>query len=689
MSTLNRLVFAVIALSMVCGVSAGDWSGFHGAERYGRQDGTRVPLEWSSSKNVMWKTAIPGRGHSSPIVSGDSVYVTTTYETSHFAYAVWNYAISAVAVLFAATGVAVAARNIKGGHIRGGKVLQHLRFLLFAQIFTFATVLALMGRHLLDFEAGDIRPWLSSTMLLMSCLMLVSLYVPLRSRGHLATVLLLLVFVAPIVVSFKQKEIPLGLDSVKGLMAAFALVGPAVFALGLLAAHLLSRRRSLAIEPDRVDAAQDGSKAWSLAAAGVVGVAVGLAPFVLLIYRAAGYQMPDSYVWDNRVKPDASWWWIGLCVLATLAAAAGLRKLLPSDGSRGLWLSKSSFILATVLATSYFVQANFVEEPDKFVRALVCLDAENGKIRWICEGLTGSASGRSRTVTHASATPVTDGRRVFCYFGEDGLMCVSREGRLLWKKSHPVFRDKFGVGTSPVLKNGVLVIVGDMSESERLPSAITAIDSATGEPQWERQRKSHEEFAAYGTPLVRSLNGQETVIVHGWHDVKAYHLETGRELWSYPLVHEGQHLVASLTCDNDRLYVSGLRQLIALDFSKLGTGGDPLVWSRSMEGEKSSTPVVASGMIFLVTEPGLAHCLDCRTGEVLWESRLPGRYYSSVIATAGGVFFTNESGQTTVAAADRRFQKIATNRLGESVYASLAPAGDRLLVRTIRHLYCL
>jgi len=144
-----------------------------------------------------------------------------------------------------------------------------------------------------------------------------------------------------------------------------------------------------------------------------------------------------------------------------------------------------------------------------------------------------------------------------------------------------------------------------------------------------------------------------------------------------------------LTCDDERLYVSGMKRVSALDLSGLVTGRNPLVWSTSIVGEKSSTPVVISGLMFLVTENGMAFCLDSQTGEVLWEKRLSGRYYSSIIAAPNNVVFTSESGQTTVVAIDREFRKLAANTLGESVYATPAQVGNRLFVRTIRHLYCL
>jgi len=155
------------------------------------------------------------------------------------------------------------------------------------------------------------------------------------------------------------------------------------------------------------------------------------------------------------------------------------------------------------------------------------------------------------------------------------------------------------------------------------------------------------------------------------------------------MTHEGNHLVASLVSDAECLYVIGTRQIKALDLSKLGTGSDPLVWTRLIAGEKSSTPVVVDGLMFLVMETGTAFCLDAKTGEVLWKKRLRGRYYSSVVTMGNQVLFTNESGQTTIVAIDKEFRQLARNTLDESVYASFAPMGNQLFVRTHRYLYCI
>ena len=61
--------------------ASGDrWPAWRGADGQGIADGARIPLEWSATKNVRWKTALPGRGLSSPVVWGERIFLTTALE---------------------------------------------------------------------------------------------------------------------------------------------------------------------------------------------------------------------------------------------------------------------------------------------------------------------------------------------------------------------------------------------------------------------------------------------------------------------------------------------------------------------------------------------------------------------------------------------------------------------------------
>lgn len=693
MGNIKPLLMVIVALTAISDLNATDWRGFRGLEKEGRCDSATGPLNWSSSQNVVWKTAIPGRGHSSPILSENSVYLTTAYRSSLFSpiQSIWNYIIFALTLLFTIIGISFAIQNLRVRQRKIETVWQHMRFFLFTLFLVGVTTVTLFGRNLLILHNDAIRSWLTSVMLVLCCIVLSLLFVPLKSLQQLVASLLSFVFTVPAFITLKNKDLVFAFGSLKGLIITVALVSPLVLGLVLLTTYFLSSKWQSMMIQGRDCAKLTLRVMWHFMVTWSIGLIVALTPFFLILYRAADYQMSDSPIWHNRINPDISWWGIGIYVILSLITVAGFCwKSVRGGVTKKLPLQEVLFVIALALAAAFFIHINLVEKPKEFIRsAIVCLNRDSGEILWTCEGLVGQTRVESRRVTRASATAVTDGERIYGYFGVDGLMCVNPEGKLLWKKTEPMFQSGFGVGTSPVVKDNVLIVVGDVRKSEELSSSITAFDCVTGKRLWKKERKSHEAYAAYSTPLVKSLNGKQVVIVHGWQDIKAYHLNSGQEIWSYPMSHEGNHLVASLVSDVDHLYVIGAKQIRALDLSKLGTGGDTLVWSSLIVGEKSSTPVVVDGLMFLVTETGMAFCLEAQTGKILWEERLKGRYYSSVVMMGNQVLFTSESGQTTILAVDKEFRQLARNALNESIYASFATVGNQLFVRTSRYLYCI
>ena len=690
MDYIKLLLTVAVGLTAISGLSADDWPGFRGLEKDGRCDSATGPLNWSSSQNVVWKTAIPGRGHSSPIISGNAVYLTTTYESSRLFQTAWNYTIFALALLFTMTGISFTMQNLRAKQNKIRRAWQHVRFFVFAVLLFGVMIVAFFGRRLLYLDDYTTRYWLMSTLLMLSCLMLSLLYVPLRSRWQLVASLLSFAYAIAIFITLKHKGFVFESGSLDGLIIIAALLLPLFFGLFLFTVHFLSRKRRSQMIQAQDDTRPTHHIILHFIITGSLGFIAALTPFFLLLYRAAGYQMPDSFIWDDLVRPDISWWCIGFYIILVVVTITGCYwKTVRGRVAKRFPLQAVFFAAALSLGAAFFIRIGFVEKPKEFIRAVVSLSRDSGEILWISEGLVGQQRGRSRTVTYASATPVTDGERIYGYFGEDGLICVSPNGKLLWKKTEPMFQSQFGLGTSPVVKDNVLIIVSDVKESENFLSSITAFDCVSGKRLWKNERTSHNVDAAYSTPLIKSLNGKQVVIVHGWYDIKGYDLKTGQELWSYPMTHEGKHLVASLVFDVERLYVAGVKEIRALDLSKLGTGSDPILWSKSILGEKSSTPVVIDGLMFLVMENGKAFCLEAKTGEILWKERLQGRYFSSVVAMGNQVLFTNESGKTTIVAIDKEFRQLAKNTLDESVYATFVPVDNQLFVRTTKYLYCI
>jgi outer membrane protein assembly factor BamB len=120
---------------------------------------------------------------------------------------------------------------------------------------------------------------------------------------------------------------------------------------------------------------------------------------------------------------------------------------------------------------------------------------------------------------------VTDGERIYAYFGSCGVICYDLAGKQLWHHEMPTSTDDFGTGTSPILADGLIIIVRDQMKE----SKIVAIDAATGKPRWEKKRLSP---ASYSTPVVWDTPAGKQIVVAGHARLIGYDLKTGDEKWS-------------------------------------------------------------------------------------------------------------------------------------------------------------
>ncbi len=75
------VTLAIVVSAIGISHAADEWPQFRGPRANGHADSTKLPLTWSETENVAWKTAIPGTGHSSPVISGDQIWVTTAVES--------------------------------------------------------------------------------------------------------------------------------------------------------------------------------------------------------------------------------------------------------------------------------------------------------------------------------------------------------------------------------------------------------------------------------------------------------------------------------------------------------------------------------------------------------------------------------------------------------------------------------
>jgi hypothetical protein len=99
------------------------------------------------------------------------------------------------------------------------------------------------------------------------------------------------------------------------------------------------------------------------------------------------------------------------------------------------------------------------------------------------------------------------------------------------------------------------------------------------------------------------------------------------------------------------------------------------------------SPVLADGLIYTVSDGGVASCLDAASGEERWRKRVGGDCSASVLYAEGRVYFFDRVGRTTVVKAGDEFEELTVNQLDAGFMASAAVAEGALLLRTETHLY--
>jgi len=628
-----------------------EWRGFRGQERQGVGAATESPIAWSPSQNVSWKTDLQGSGHSSPIISGQHVYVTTAFESEDSKQLLQ-------AARWLRLGLCLVALTL---WLRLPPIVAPWQEVAYGGLLAAFVMLALADEQLLRVERSPSRAWLGAgTSLLVGLLM--SAYGLDRLSWARRAVGLALGLLAVGLVAARPAGIDesWALSGALGVLTAAAAAGCVLVLRGTLPSAPSVRTSvplivagivtvgSLALIPvtgPLTPLLAVGAALLGIAARGFLGVTPSGR-------TSRGWDEYGIIVMPRRTRPSAPVW--RTCVLF----AAGL-----------------GFAIPTVLAPR-----------SGWVYALACLDRATGRVLWITEGLRAAPAAVHSANSRATPTAVTDGRHVFAYFGSAGVMAVDTEGSLLWTNSRVPFQTIYGVGASPVLAENILLLSGYTAAAPYL----AAFDVLTGRELWRVARPSvHPEFGDSRTPLVRIINGRPTVVVWGRAEIAGHDLSTGQVSWRYAFEDNYQmgSMVSSLVASGDLLYLPLENGIVALSASNLAAGRDPVVWKSRGGGSALTTPVKYHGRIFAVSAVGVASCTDAGTGSVLWRTRLDGEYHSAPVAAAGKVYFTNEAGKTTVVASASDYKVLAENDLGERVVATIAPVGGDLYVRTLNRLY--
>ena len=327
------------------------------------------------------------------------------------------------------------------------------------------------------------------------------------------------------------------------------------------------------------------------------------------------------------------------------------------------------------------------------------VDFKTGKIRWQTE-LRNAVAPVARHVKNsfASETPVTDGERVYVYFGSAGVVAaLDMNGKIVWTRDIGAFdgRSGFGMGASPVLHKDRLYVINDNATK----SFLAAFDRKTGNEIWKVNR---EELEGWSTPFVWENELRTEIVTAGSSKVRSYDLE-GKLLWELkgmtilpvpsPFAKDGLVYIASGYPGSAPRPVYAIRAGASGDISlHPGETSNPfIVWYQPLLGTYNTSSLVYGDYFYTLLDRGFLLCHDARTGKQIYGrqriSPEASGFTASPWAYNGKIFLLSEDGETFVVQAGPEYKLLGRNSLAEMALATPAVVRGSLIIRTQTKLY--
>ena len=112
-----------------------------------------------------------------------------------------------------------------------------------------------------------------------------------------------------------------------------------------------------------------------------------------------------------------------------------------------------------------------------------------------------------------------------------------------------------------------------------------------------------------------------------------------------------------------------------------------IAWQTSKGSPYTPTPIVYGDYLYVCADNGVFSAYNARTGELVYQQRLPSSFSASPVAADGKLYLPSEDGDVFVVKAGPKFELLATNPMGEALMATPAIAGGLIVLRGHRHLY--
>ena len=331
---------------------------------------------------------------------------------------------------------------------------------------------------------------------------------------------------------------------------------------------------------------------------------------------------------------------------------------------------------------------------------VISLDAKSGEMLWNKEVFRQVPLKKEDRNSYATPTPATDGERVYACFGDGSFVALNFAGEIVWTNRDYPFYSQHGLGTSPILHDGLLIMARDGSSNGDDKSVgwqkpwdqsyVLALDAKTGKERWKSKRGMSR--ISHGVPNIWEHDGRAQVVSEAGDVVQGFDVATGERIWSSEVIGEGK--VPSVVLGNGLVFTSGgAGGRNSIKAFRLDGKGDlketNLVWEQRKGTPNIPSMIYAEPHLFAMNDAGVMSCLRADNGEPVWRERVGGNFSASPVLAEGRLYLLSEEGVMTVIEAGPQFKVLARNPIEEKAQASPAISQGRIFIRTAGSLFCI
>ncbi len=294
--------------------------------------------------------------------------------------------------------------------------------------------------------------------------------------------------------------------------------------------------------------------------------------------------------------------------------------------------------------------------------------------------------------SYASPTPAIEEGRVYIHFGSYGTTCLNtKTGETIWQRLDFKCDHFRGPGSSPIIYENMLIVAFDGFDEQY----VVALNKESGETIWKTDREidygtdNGDLMKAYCTGSVFEVGGRPILVYPSAVATVAYEAKTGEPIWT--AYHAGMNASARPVMTKNGLVVltNGMGKMVAVD--PRGKGDitkSNIKWRAAEAIAKKSSQLIVGDRVFMVSDKGVATCMNQENGEAIWRERIGGKYAASPVFDGEKIMAISEDGLIKFFKADDEFKLLGKSKLGDGFMASPAIAGKRIVLRSLTHLYC-